>query len=83
MATIAVGRELQTTREVVRVAYRFGREADKVGLLEKLKKKRKYRKLERRLRVLVGLALTVPREEGGYSGLRRHRTALEAKLEPD
>jgi len=70
-------------REVERIVYRVGREVERTGLLEKLGKKRKYRKLEAGLRVLEGLALTVPREESGYFKLRQQRTALEAKLEPD
>jgi hypothetical protein len=81
--TIAAERELQMMREVERIVYGAGRELERTGLLEKLKKKRKYRKLEAVLRVIEGLALTVPREEGGYFKLRQQRTALEAKLEPD
>ena len=77
--TITIGRELQMTREVARVAYRVGRDVDRTGLLKKLKKKRKYRKLEAGLRVLVGLALT---DEGApaFVDLRAASTALEAKL---
>jgi hypothetical protein len=84
MATVAVGRELQMMREVERIVYVAGRELERTDLLKKLKKKRKYRKLEPVLRVIVGLALTVPREEGGYFfKLKQRRSALEAKLEPD
>ena len=65
------------TREVVRVAYRVGRDVERTGLLKKLRKKRKYRKLEAGLRVLKGLALT---DEAGYVDLRAASTTLEAKL---
>lgn len=75
--TITIGRELQMTREVVRVAYGVGRDVERTGLLKKLKKKRKYRKLEAGLRVLKGLALT---DEAGYVDLRAASTTLEAKL---
>lgn len=54
-------------REVARVAYGAGREVALTGLLEKLGKKRKYRKLKGRLRVLVGLALAA---EAGFVELR-------------
>ena len=72
--TITIGRELQMTREVVRVAYRVGRDVDRTGLLKKLKKKRKYRKLEAGLRALAGLALT---DRAGY--LELDRMTREAK----
>jgi len=54
-------------REVARVAYEAGREVALTGLLEKLGKKRKNRKLKARLRVLVGLALAA---EAGFVELR-------------
>jgi hypothetical protein len=67
--TITVGRELQMTREVARVAYRVGREVDRTDLLKLLKKlkKKKYRKLGADLRVLAGLALT---DQAGYVKLK-------------
>lgn len=74
MATAILGRELQLTREVLRLAYGVGLEADRADLLKKLRKKRKYRKVERPLRTLIGLALTLPRDESDYLA---HRRAVE------
>ena len=70
MSDTTVGRELQMADEVLRLVYRFGRDADRTDLLEKLSKKRKYRKLVGPARAFVGLALTVSREESGFIELR-------------
>jgi hypothetical protein len=77
MAAIIVGRE-QTTREIARIAYQIGLDVGRTGLLKKLKKKRKYRKVEAGLRVLMGLALT---DQAAIASLRSHRTTLEGKLD--
>jgi hypothetical protein len=65
-AAIGHGQDLQM-REIARVAYGVGLEAERSGLMGKLGKKRKYRKLKTRLRVLVGLALAA---EAGFLELR-------------